>query len=212
MVAGAVSGTETFDPDERDWRLQGTIDAPLHERSVHLLHSHLRDPGVLAELEVAVPDDTVLTHDGQRLFAYAADRRTIEQARSAIEAVLKHDGVSATLALTHFSEELDEWVDPDAAPSAGAESPARADSSVTQTVVANAGRMVREELEQSMRIWAQELGLRCEILEEHPHLLRTQVAFTVTGPKRKVGEFADGLRAESQAMIRTERAVMLSPL
>ena len=39
-----------------------------------------------------------------------------------------------------------------------------------------------------------------------------QVCFTVTGPKRKIDEFADGLRGEQRATIRTERAVMASPL
>jgi hypothetical protein len=71
--------------------------------------------------------------------------------------------------------------------------------------------MVRAEVEQSMREWADKLDLRCEIIE-HPHLLTTQLAFTVTGPKRKVDEFAEGLRAEGTATMRTERAVMMSPL
>ena len=203
---------ETFDPDERDWRLQGVLPAPPEKRTVHLLHEHLHDPDVLAELGTAVPHDAVLTHDGQRLFAYAADRATIEQARAAIKAVLARDGVEATLTLTHFSEELDAWVDPDAPAAELAERTRRADEPVTRTMVASAGRMVREEFEQSMRIWADELGLRCEIVEEHPHLLRTQVAFTVSGPARKVSEFAEGLRAEGAATIRTEREVMLSPL
>ena len=43
-------------------------------------------------------------------------------------------------------------------------------------------------------------------------LLTTQVAFTVTGPKRKIDEFAQGLNADELATIRAERAVMLSPL
>jgi hypothetical protein len=47
---------------------------------------------------------------------------------------------------------------------------------------------------------------------EHPHLLRTQAAFTLTGPKRKVDELAEGLRAEELATMRAERAVMMSPL
>jgi hypothetical protein len=47
---------------------------------------------------------------------------------------------------------------------------------------------------------------------EHPHLLTIQVAFTVTGSKRKIDEFADGLRAEELATMRAERAVMMSPL
>ncbi len=58
--------------------------------------------------------------------------------------------------------------------------------------------------------WAEKLGLKCEVM--HPHLLTAQVAFTVTGPKRKVDEFAEGLRAEELATMRTERAVMMGPL
>jgi hypothetical protein len=59
--------------------------------------------------------------------------------------------------------------------------------------------------------WAQELGLDYEVIE-HPHMLTTQVAFTVTGSKRKIDEFAQGLRAEELATMRTERGVMMSPL
>ena len=78
-------------------------------------------------------------------------------------------------------------------------------------MVASSGRMVRAEVEQTMREWADKLGLQCETIE-HPHLLTTQLAFTVTGPKRKVDEFAQGLRAEELATMRTERMVMMSPL
>jgi hypothetical protein len=53
--------------------------------------------------------------------------------------------------------------------------------------------------------------VQCKVFE-HPHLLKTQVGFTVTGPKRKLDEFAQGLKAEERAIVRTERAVMLSPL
>ncbi len=71
--------------------------------------------------------------------------------------------------------------------------------------------MIRAEFEQSIREWAEKLQLQCTIVE-HPHLLTTQVAFTVTGPKHKIDEFARGLRAEEWQTIRTERAVMLSHL
>ncbi|HTD08752.1 MAG TPA: hypothetical protein VK680_07655 [Solirubrobacteraceae bacterium] len=67
------------------------------------------------------------------------------------------------------------------------------------------------EFEQTMRNWAAKLGLEC-MLVEHRHLLATQVCFTVTGPKRSIDEFADGLRADERATIRTARAVMASPL
>jgi hypothetical protein len=62
-----------------------------------------------------------------------------------------------------------------------------------------------------MRDYAERLGLECDIAEQHPHLLRTQVAFTVHGPKRKVDEFALGLRAQGWATVRAESNV-LNPL
>ncbi len=55
------------------------------------------------------------------------------------------------------------------------------------------------------------LGLECNIIE-HPHLLTTQVGFTVTGPKRRIDEFVQGLNAEGRATVRAETGVMLSPL
>ena len=81
----------------------------------------------------------------------------------------------------------------------------------TRTMVASAGKLIRAQLEQSMRDWADRLGVECKIVE-HPHLLTTQVGFTVTGPRRRIDEFAQGLAAEERATIRTETAVMLSPL
>ena len=78
-------------------------------------------------------------------------------------------------------------------------------------MVASTGKLIRAEVEQTMRDWADKLRLRCEVIE-HPHLLTTQVAFTMTGPKRKIDEFSQGLRAEEVATMRTERVVMLSPL
>src|ERR1035441_9862899 len=64
----------------------------------------------------------------------------------------------------------------------------RAEGSVeTRTMVASSGRLVRAEFEQTMREWAREFGLQCEVIE-HPHLLSTQVGFTVTGPRRKIDE------------------------
>ncbi len=58
---------------------------------------------------------------------------------------------------------------------------------------------------------AGELGVECMIVE-HPHLLTTQIGFTVTGPKRKVEEFARGLAAQERATFLADTVVMLSPL
>ena len=77
--------------------------------------------------------------------------------------------------------------------------------------MAKRSKTKRADFDPSMLDWAERLGLQCALIE-HPHLLTTQVAFTVTGPKRKIDEFAQGLRAEEIATMRTERSVMLSPL
>ena len=163
-----------------------------------------------------MPHDVVLTHDGRLLFAYAVDQDAITAARRALESVLSHDQIKASIYISHWDDELDAWrqIDP---PSTGSER-VREEAAVrdaeaieTRTLVASSGKMIRAEVEQSMLAWAGKLDVQCTILE-HPHLLTTQVGFTVTGPKCKLDEFAEGLKAEEAATIRTERAVMMSPL
>ncbi len=200
-----------FEDDDRDWRLTGELSGSPSRGLLHALVERVRDPEVIGELRAAVGEQVVITHDGGRLFAYAAGRSSIEAARAAIDSVLAKDGVSATLSLSHFSPELDEWVDPDDHTEARREREAIARTPESRALVALVGREIREEFEQSMRSWADRLGLRLEIVE-HPHLLDSQVAFTVSGPARKVDEFQSGLEAEERRTIRTEQAVIASPL
>ncbi len=171
---------------------------------------------VVHEVQAAIPHDVVLTHDGSLLFAYAADEAALTATRRAIEGVLAQENIKASIYVSHWDDALDAWrqIDP---PSTGGER-VREEAAVrdseaieTRTLVASSGKMIRAEFEQSMLAWAQQLGVQCETLE-HPHLLTTQIGFTVTGPRRKLDEFASGLKAEEAATIRTERAVMLSPL
>ncbi len=171
---------------------------------------------VVHEVQAAIPHDVVLTHDGSLLFAYAADEAVLTATRRAIEGVLAQENIKASICVSHWDDALDAWrqIDP---PSTGSER-VREEAAVrdaeaieTRTLVASSGKMIRAEFEQSMLAWAQQLGVQCETLE-HPHLLTTQIGFTVTGPRRKLDEFASGLKAEEAATIRTERAVMLSPL
>jgi hypothetical protein len=202
----------SWDPDERDWRLHYTLELPAPRGFLARAVEHLHDPAGMGELRSAVAEGAVITHDGSSLFAYAAGREAIEQARSSIDAVLARDGITATCRLDHWDDGLDAWVDPDEHSPEQERRQRAATSPDSRTLVATVGREVREEFEQSMRNWADELGIRCEIIEQHPHLLNEQVAFTITGPARKLDEFAGGLAAEERATIRTERAVMLSPL
>jgi hypothetical protein len=192
--------------DDQDWRLQVRCDGDVS----HKLLERVR------EADDALGHDVALTHDGNVLFAYAAARETAQAAREAIEAVLAADGVSAHATLSHWDEDREEWtqVDPPPAPAdleraAAAERDAERPES--RTMVVSSGKWVRAEVEATMRAYADQLGLECEIIE-HPHLLTVQVAFTVNGPHRRIEDFARALRAEELATLRTERSVMLSPL
>jgi len=210
--------------DDQDWRLKGParFERGGHRRRARYLLRHLRGgggdrgPNLVHELGAAIPHDVVLTHDGKLLFAYAADEAILTATRRRFEGVLARENIEGSIFVSHWDEELDTWRQTDPPPSAAdAQKEAAAirdeETVETRTLVASSGKMIRAELEQSMLAWAEQLGVQCTIIE-HPHLLTTQVGFTVTGTKRKLDEFSQGLKAEEAATIRTERAVMLSPL
>ena len=203
-------------PEDQDWRLKAELDAVNTRGALDRLLGRVRGPDVIEQAGAAVPHDVVITHDGKLLFAYAADEAALTAARRAIEGVLERDGVKASIYVSHWDEQLDDWRQTDPPPSGEAlriENATERDGEQveTRTMVVSSGKLIRAEVEQTMRDWAERLGLGCEIVE-HPHLLTNQLAFTVTGPKRKVDEFAQGLKAEELATMRAEREVMLSPL
>ena len=197
------------DPDERDWRLSGALPDGGAGGYLHGFVGRRKEEHAVSDARAAVGADVVVTHDEGRLFAYAASRSAIEDARAKLEAALRADGIEVTLDLTTWSEEHDRWIDPDAPPPPPGATALQAP--VTRTYVVTLGRWVREEFEQSIAARAAELGLSCEIVE-HPHVLSSQAAFTVSGPAHKVDELAAAMHAEEQATIRTETAVMASPL
>ena len=202
--------------EDQDWRLKAELDGQDRRGVLDQVLGRLRGPDVVGEVAAAVPHDVVITHDGRLLFAYAATEATLTAARNAIEQVTGQDGIKATISVSHWDEELDAWRQTDPPPSpeqARTADAAKKDAQAveTRTMIASAGKLIRSSFDQSMLDWASTLGLQCEIIE-HPHLLTTQVAFSVTGPKRKIDEFAEGLKAEEVATMRAERQVMLSPL
>ena len=174
------------------------------------------ETGLVHELGDVVPHDVVLTHDGKLLFAYAADAAMLAATRRAIEGVLTREKIEGSIFVSHWDEQLDTWLQTDP-PLSGADAQREqaverdAETVQTHTLVASVGKMIRAEFEQSMLESAEQLGVQCTILE-HPHLLTTQVGFTVTGPKRKLDEFAAGLKAEEGATIRAQGSVMWSQL
>ena len=146
----------------------------------------------------------------------AADETTLTAARGAIEEVLARDGIGASVRVSHWDEEREKWRQTDpplSAAEAQREEAVEHDEETvqTRTLVTSVGKMIRAEFEQSLLESAQRLGVQCTILE-HPHLLTTQIGFTVTGPKRKLDEFDAGLKAEEAATFRAERRVMWSQL
>jgi hypothetical protein len=202
--------------EDQGWRLKAELDAVDTRSALDHLLGRLRGPDVVGEIGAAVPHDVVITHDGKLLFAYAETESVLTAARAAIEGVLRRDGVEASICVSHWDEQLDEWrqIDPPLTGEAKRSEEASerdAETVETRTMVASAGKLIRATFDQSMLDWAERLGLQCELIE-HPHLLTTQVAFTVTGPKRKIDEFAEGLKAEELATMRAERGVMLSSL
>jgi hypothetical protein len=202
--------------EDKDWRLKAELDDGATQGWLDDLLGRLRGPSVVQEVGAAVGHDVVITHDGELLFAYAETKLALAEARTAIEGVLRQDGVNASICVSHWDDQLDNWrqIDPPLTGEAKQTEDAvvrDAEAVETRSMVASSGKLIRAEFEQSMCGWAEKLGLDCKLVE-HPHLLTTQVAFTVTGHKRKIDEFAQGLKAEELATMRTERAVMMSPL
>jgi hypothetical protein len=202
--------------EDQDWRLKAELDIEDRRSALDHVIGRVREPEVIKEVGEAVPHDVMITHDGNLLFAYAATNAALTSARGAIEAVLRRDGIKASVYVSHWDEGLDRWLQVD--PPLGEEEMRIEESAVrdaeaieTRTMVVSTGKLVRGEVEQTMLGWAEKLGLECELIE-HPHLLTSQIAFTVTGPKRRIAEFAAGLKAEELATMRTEREVILSPL
>jgi hypothetical protein len=192
---------------DQSWRLQ----AELSEGALDDIVAQVRRPDV-DPADWPLPADVVVTHDGNTLFAYAASVTSIKAARKEVEA-LPHQ---ATILISHWDEDAGDWaqVDP---PLSGDAEPREQDREdrvgqiETRTMVATAGRQVRNEIEVVMHEAAANLNLELSVTE-HRHLLTCQVLFEVTGPKAKIDQFAADLNAYELATMRTEREIMISPL
>jgi len=203
-------------PDDQNWRLKLELHSHERRRDLDRLLSRVRSPDIAREAGTAISDEVAITHDGDLLFAYAASESSLAKARAALQAALGAQRITASATVSHWDERVDEWaqVDPPLTGSAkaAAEDRERDEERVeSRTLLATIGKQIRAEVEQTMRDGAAKLGLECE-LHEHPHLLSTQVAFTVTGPRRKLDEFAEELRQEELMTMRIERQMVLRPV
>ena len=191
--------------DDQDWRLRADIaDAPGLLGRLRDAHHYER------ELEPLISPDVVLSADDDRLFAYANTRAAIDEARRALEHQLGEEGATATITVSHWDDTGNDWHQVEPAPDvqelaretgndrAEDEERQREARVETRTVAVTSGRMVRNWFESTVADEARELGVELSIVE-HPHLLSTQLAFTLTGPTGKVEQVIAGIQARAGA-------------
>lgn len=198
-------------PEEQDWRLMAEVEGPEDHRGpldrvlgrVHDEYGKAAD-----EAREGLGEGVAITHDGHRLFAYAGSKAALETARERITAACEHHGLAATYVVSHWEDDFGRWRQVDPPETAEQAEQTRAEDREgetveTQTVVCSAGKTVRDSLEQGMREYADRLELECELIE-HPHLLQTQIAFKVTGPRRKIAEFRAAVEQDAWTSIRAD--------
>ena len=202
---------------DQDWRLAVEPDAPDAGGALHGLIARLRGPDLVKEIEAAVSHDVVITHDGKLLFAYAADEATLIAARTAIERTLQQDGINASVRVSHWDDERDEWRQTDPPLSAGEQqredvAEREADAIETRTMVASSGmldpRGIRAEharLGQQARVGVQDD--RASAPDDDPGWLH---GHRPEAQDRRVLREVSAPR--SWAFMRTETSVMMSPL
>ena len=203
--------------DDQDWRLRADV------ADAQALHDRLRGARHFQrDTEPLISRDVVLSADDGVLFAYANTRAAIDETRAAVEHTLAADGPAATLRISHWDDSLGDWrqIDPPPdgaererereaaeATAAAAERDARI---VTRTIAVTSGKMVRNWFETTVADEAKELGIELSIVER-PHLLNTQIAFTVTGPAGRVDELVGDITARAGRATLLEGAY-LTPL
>jgi hypothetical protein len=201
--------------NDQDWRLQLDLEEPA---DLDGLVGRVRGGADEFERDTrgVLNEDVVLTHDGSRFFAYAANKISLDGARDQIESVLRQEHRKATIRVSHWDEGLRAWrqTDPPLTPAEEEQervlaeehlrkASAEAAEPETRTVVCVTGKLVRKSFEQQMVNFAESLGLDCVIVE-HPHLLSTQVAFKVTGAARDIEQFVGYVNVQARAGTRMD--------
>jgi hypothetical protein len=200
---------------DQDWRLRLDLDEPA---DLDHLISSLRQSsnGRGDDVEHALGDDVALTHDGGALFAYSAGETPLEHARGTIESLLGSEQRTAKISVCHWENAERRWrqIEPpltDVEEEEQIRATHRADVEAegadaeveTRAVMCTIGKLIRKSFEQQMIGFAQSIEVQCAIVE-HPHLLSTQVAFTVTGTRGNVDAFERYLKSEARMTCRMD--------
>ena len=194
--------------DDQDWRLRADLADPA------AMHAKLRDAHQLeTQVQSLVGDDVVLSYDDDTLFAYANTREAIDRARGAVEAQLAADEAGAALQVSHWDDAHSEWhqVEPPLgeqelereAEREHEEFEASEARVETRTVAITSGRVLRNWFETTVADDARAAGVELSIVER-PHLLTTQLAFTLTGPTAQVDEVVASLEQRAGQTTRLE--------
>jgi len=199
--------------DDQDWRLRVEL------ADAAGFHGRLRDAHHFErELEPLVSPDVVLSYDEDTVFAYANTQAAIGEARRAIEHQLAGEGAHARIVVSHWDDELGEvgdWhqVDPpesavdraheDQERVAAAAAEERAARVETRPFAITSGKWARGWYETVAADEARAAGVELSIVE-HPHLLTTQIAFTLTGPAGKIDTVIEDLKARAGQLTRLE--------
>lgn len=188
---------------EQDWRLRLDLGDPLD------LAKELKERGVV------LPADVVLSRDDDTVFIYAMSQDSLASARSVLEQVLLRHGIDGTVRVSRWDPSSLVWRQVDPPPpeaelrreEAEIETELAGSGDVTRTVVCTIGRLIRKPFEQEVLSFAEQEGLRCEAVE-HPHLLSSQVVFTVSGNPKQVEEFIAYVRKDAQSTTRIDQGLI----
>ncbi len=132
-----------------DWRLQIDLD---DEGVAGKLADHMRSTELEHELSIDLRAGVIVSHEGERIFLYAATREPLDHARTAVQKRLDAEGWRGTLELRRWHADADAWEDPDKAlPSTAAEKEAEHEELMETEDEETAARHGRAEFEVSVK-------------------------------------------------------------
>lgn len=183
-----------------DFRLQIDLE---DEGTAGKVADLLRSTELEHDLKVAAYNQLIVSHEGEEIFVYAADREHIEGARKAVEKLLDSKGWEAKLEVRRWHPEAEEWDDPDKAlPTSEAEKEAEHEERIEQEdaeVAAHHGRAefeVRVEFPSHREAHEFAEKLKAEGLEP---VRRWRYMVVGAADEDAVNELADRIRAEAPA-------------